>query len=174
MKDLEKNNQTGLLRVTNHLRQGDVKAMRRCEAFERAIISYFRSRNEDNLKKPIPAINMSSMNTKSRISSYDVVRPSNTLPSNFRTSWTTDNTRPYDTNNNNNDQYTYLRDTRSGYHPNETNSFSVDTMNDSYYQPTSHGFYSPRYNDQNFRGQIISYDNGDGNENIYSPGEISF
>jgi hypothetical protein len=84
LKDLEKNNQTGLIRLTDRHQLGHTEFGKRLESFEKAIISYFRSRNEDNLKKPIPAINT---NSKTRISSFDVVRPSNTFPEPYGTSW---------------------------------------------------------------------------------------
>jgi hypothetical protein len=154
LKDLEKNNQTGLIRLTDRHQLGHTEFGKRLESFEKAIISYFRSRNEDNLKKPIPAINT---NSKTRISSFDVVRPSNTFPEPYGTSWTTDV-----------NDYIHLQDAHSGYHPNETNSFSINIIN-----PTlSRGTYPHRY--QDFRGQFIYYDDGYGNDHASSPGEISF
>ncbi len=164
MKDLEKNNQTGLLRLTDRRQLGHTEAGKRLEAFEKAIVSYFRSRKEDYLKKPIPAINLTLTNSKTRISSFDVVRPSNTSPYNYRPSWTTGV-----------NDYIQLQDARSGYHPNETNSFSVDITSDSNYPTSSRGTYPQRYyRHHDFRGQFIYYDDGNGNDRASSPGEISF
>ncbi len=170
MKDLEKNNKTGLLRLTDRHRLTLEKTIKRSQAFEKAIISYFRSRNEDYLKKPIPAINKLITNSKSRISSYDVVRPSNTLPGHFRTSWTTDINQTYNSDN----EYVQLQDTRSGYPANETSSFSIGFPNDSYYPTSSRGSYPQRYHNNDFCGQFIYYDDENGNNHALAPGEISF
>jgi hypothetical protein len=102
-------------------------------------------------------------NSKSRLSSYDVVRPSNTLPPHYRTSWTTDINRP-------DNEYIQLQDTRSGYHPNEANSFSLDNTNDSYYPTLSHGTYPKKSRP----GQYVYYDDEYGNNLGLAPEEISF
>ncbi len=158
---MEKNDQTGLIRLANRRQSDNTELGKRFESLEKAIISYFRSRKEDDLKKPIPAINSTVANTKTRISSFDVIRPSNIHPAHFGSSWTNDG-----------NFYIHLRDTHSGYHPNETNPFSIDPTN-----PTSlYGTYPHRYprHHQDFRGQYIYYDDGFGNDHASSPGEISF
>lgn len=55
--DLEKNNQTGLLRFTRHsqLNQSN-NSSKRIELLELNITKYFRLRDEDNIKKPLPTI----------------------------------------------------------------------------------------------------------------------
>lgn len=59
--DLEKNGQTGLLRFTDHYRLGRRVSAKRIEMLERNILNYFRSRDEDNTKKPVPTINTTVM-----------------------------------------------------------------------------------------------------------------
>lgn len=159
-KDLEKNNQTGLLRLTDHHRSGQRHLAARSDEFERAIISYFRSRNEDNIKKPIPAINVSSSNVKSKFSSYDSIRPIETLPENYRI---------YDEH-----RYIHLQDAQSGYPLSDANSRGFGSVNEAYYPTFARGSKHPRYHPQNFPGQFIYYEDGHGNNYPVSPGEISF
>ncbi|CAF4426104.1 unnamed protein product, partial [Adineta steineri] len=103
--------------------------MKRLESFEKGIIAYFRSRNEDNLKKSIPAINT----LKPKISSSDIVRPSDVLPTYNQTSWTTDVNQP----NNDNVEYIHLQNMHSGHNINEQNSIPLNNLNDSYNHTSS-------------------------------------
>jgi hypothetical protein len=153
LKDLEKNNKTGLIRLTDQRRLKPTDTTKRIVSFEQSIMSYFRSRNEDSIKKPILAINTS---LKSKISSHDVVRPSYSLPKYHQTPWTTD------MNQTQNSDYSHLQDARSGYPSNEKSSLSVNAHNDSYYR------------NHHYAGQLIYYDDENGNECFLSPGEISF
>ncbi len=59
--DLEKNDKTGLLRLTDNYRLGQQNSAKRLELLEKNIIKYFRSRDEDNIKKPLPTINTTIM-----------------------------------------------------------------------------------------------------------------
>jgi hypothetical protein len=113
------------------------------------------------LKKPIPVINATLPSFKPRISPLDAVRPTNTLPAHYRT-YTADN------------EYLHLQDARSGYHPNETNSFSIDLSNDSFYQPSPPDNFRQGYDDHDLPGQFIYYEDEFGNEFSSPPDEISF
>lgn len=62
--DLEKNDKTGLLRFTDHYCLGQRVSAKRIELLEKSVIKYFRSRDEDNIKKPLPTINTTIMTTK--------------------------------------------------------------------------------------------------------------
>ena len=62
--DLEKNDKIGLLRFTDHYCLGQRVSAKRIELFEKNVIKYFRSRDEDNIKKPLPTINTTIMTTK--------------------------------------------------------------------------------------------------------------
>jgi hypothetical protein len=55
--DLERNDQTGLLRLIDHYCLGEPKSAKRLELFEKNLVKYFRSRDEDNIKKPRPTTN---------------------------------------------------------------------------------------------------------------------
>ena len=57
---------------------------------------------------------------------------------------------------------------------NETNSFSIDLSNDSFYQTSPPENYRQRYYDRDLPGQFIYYDDGYGNEYPLAPDEISF
>jgi len=157
---LEKNNKTGLLRLTDYHRSGQPHLAKRLNDFERTIISYFRTRNEDNIKKPIPAINFTSSNTKSKLSSHDTVRPMETLSGHYRI---------YEDN-----QYFQLRDAQSGYPLSERNSFGFNSVNEAYCPTFARGSKQQQYALQNYFGQLIYYDDGNGNNYAASPGEISF
>ena len=54
--DLEKNDQTGLLRFIDHYCLGQRVSAKRIENLEKSIVEYFRSRDEDNTKKPVSTI----------------------------------------------------------------------------------------------------------------------
>ncbi|CAF2671069.1 unnamed protein product [Rotaria sp. Silwood2] len=168
LKDLEKNNQTGLLRLTDYSRSEEVEAKKRSESIEKMIISYFRSRNEDNLKKSVPAINLAMTNPKSRILSNDAVRPSNTIPPFSRKSWTTDIDRTY-----NADDYIHVQDTRSAHHTVGTNSLSAEMLNDSFFHPSIRET-SRKHRNQDFPAQLVYYEDEYGHDYPEAPGEISF
>ncbi|CAF2901744.1 unnamed protein product [Rotaria sp. Silwood2] len=53
--DLQKNDDTGLLRLADKSHLGNSEMIARMEALERDIITYFKSRNEDDTGKRIPA-----------------------------------------------------------------------------------------------------------------------
>ncbi len=171
MKDLEKNDQTGLIRLFEP--RGDfenTEAVKRLKLLQKDIISYFRSRNEDSLKKSIPAINTSISNSKSRISSSDVVRPSNTLPASYQTYWT----KNINQTHNDSSEHAQLQDTRSEYHANELNSISIDIPDDSYYHKSTRRNYLEGYLNPDLLDQYL-YDYDE--ERISYPlesGEISF
>jgi hypothetical protein len=69
--DLEKNDKTGVLRFTNHNRFNKTKSAKRDEALEKEIIKYFLTRDEDNIKKPIPTIDTTIMTTPPTSSHID-------------------------------------------------------------------------------------------------------
>jgi hypothetical protein len=52
--DLEKNDKTGLIRLVDHNCLGQPQSALRLETLETNIIKYFRARDEDNIKKPLP------------------------------------------------------------------------------------------------------------------------
>jgi len=56
LTDLEKNNETGLLRFTRQSRLTRINSSKRLELLEQNLIKYFRSRDEDNIKKPLPTM----------------------------------------------------------------------------------------------------------------------
>ncbi|CAF0868782.1 unnamed protein product [Rotaria sordida] len=169
LKDLEKHNQTGLLRLTDYRRLEQTEAKTRSESIEKMIISYFRSRNEDRLKKPVPTINLAMTNPRPRILSNDVVRPTNPVPSISRASWTTDINRTYKDSDN-----IHLQDVRSGYHTVGTSSLSERLFNDSFFHPSIHEHRARKYRNQDFLGQIVYYDDENGHDYPIPPEEISF
>ncbi|CAF3527671.1 unnamed protein product [Rotaria socialis] len=169
LKDLEKNNATGLIRLTNYRRLGEKEAAQRSESIEKIIISYFRSRNEDSLKKPIPAINLTMASSKPRILSNDVVRPSNPLEQFSRQSWTVDINRTLDGS-----EWNHAQDERSVPRTIGTNSLSAEMLNDSFFHPSIRDTNPRRNRHKDFLGQGIYYDDGNGNNYLESPGEISF
>ena len=73
--DLERNDGTGLLRFTDHMCTGQRISAKRIDSLQRNLIKYFRARDEDNVKKPIPTINTTVMTTRpTTATSHDVVR----------------------------------------------------------------------------------------------------
>jgi hypothetical protein len=78
--DLEKNDSTGLLRFTDHICSGQRISAKRIESLEKNLVKYFRTRDEDNIKKPIPTINTTVMTTRpTTASSHDVFRSNDDL-----------------------------------------------------------------------------------------------
>ena len=134
LKDLEKNNRSGLLRLTDQRSPAQSEDAERLKSFEKAILAYFLSRNEDSLKHSLPAMNTA----KFKSNASDVVRPSNTLPAHLRTSWTTDVHRtPSESRD-----YTSLHHTRSGLSVNEQQSISSNTSPDFYYHQSAYDTFS--------------------------------
>ncbi|CAF0720817.1 unnamed protein product [Adineta steineri] len=167
LKDLEKNDQTGLIRLTERHSSYQIDEMKRLESFEKGIIAYFRSRNEDNLKKSIPAINT----LKPKVSSSDIVRPSDILPTYNQTSWTTDVNQP----SNDNVEYIHLQNMHSGHNINEQNSISLNNLNDSY-NHTSSSFknYSQGYLNHELSDQYINFNEENRNDFSTLSEQISF
>ncbi len=62
--DLEKNDKTGLIRLVDHNCLGQPKSALRLENLEKNIIKYFRSRDEDNIKKPLRTIDTATLITR--------------------------------------------------------------------------------------------------------------
>ncbi len=52
------------MRFTNHHRSGHSRSAKRLESLEKDLIKYFRSRDEDNIKKPIPTLDTTIMTTR--------------------------------------------------------------------------------------------------------------
>ena len=75
--DLERNNKIGLLRFTDHYSSGQRISAKRIEILEKNIINYFRSRDEDNIKKPLPTTNTTVMTSRPITASSDEVFRSN-------------------------------------------------------------------------------------------------
>ena len=69
LKDLERNEKLGLVRLAHSTFLQSTESARRLVEFEKSIIAYFRSRNEDSIKKAIPAIGTVVQTDKSSISS---------------------------------------------------------------------------------------------------------
>lgn len=158
LRDLEKNDRSGLIRLREEPdldRSPDAK--RRIETFEKAIIVYFRSRNEDNIKRPIPAINPLAKKSKSQVPTYETIHPNDTSSMPYRPTWATNINRSY-------------QDRSSERRSNNPNTFPMDITNHSHYSAAHASSDRRRYLD----GQIIYYDDGDGNDYPYAPGEISF
>lgn len=80
MIDLEKNNQTGLLRFTDHYCLGQRVSAKRIETLEKNILDYFRARDEDNTKKPIPTIETTVMTSRPIMDSSSSPPPRVPLP----------------------------------------------------------------------------------------------
>lgn len=165
-KDLEKNNQTGLIRLADYRHSGDTNAVQRIEGIEKVVISYFRSRKEDNLKKAIPSINLTA-SSKSRILPNDAVHPSNPLPSFSPASWTTGMART-------SSDPQHGRDARPVPRTIGASTLSAEIHNDSFFHPSLRDTYNRRYLDDEFLGQLIYYDDAYGNSYPISPEEISF
>lgn len=64
MIDLEKNDKTSLLRFIDHYCLGQRVSAKRIENLEKSIVEYFRSRDEDNTKKPLPTIDTTVMTSQ--------------------------------------------------------------------------------------------------------------
>lgn len=77
--DLEKNDETGLIRLTNHQRYGDVDSAKRVKRLQDHLIRYFQSRQEDWDEKPIATVNTTIKSSKPIVSSKDVFRPTDDL-----------------------------------------------------------------------------------------------
>ncbi len=73
--DLERNDKTGLLRFKDHNCSGQRISAKRIESLEQNLVKYFRLRDEDNIKKPLPTINTTVLTTRPiTASSHDVFR----------------------------------------------------------------------------------------------------
>ena len=68
LNDLEKNDDTGVLRLADKRRFGQPELVVKIEAFERDIVNYFKSRNEDNKTKTNPVQRPTPSKTKPYVS----------------------------------------------------------------------------------------------------------
>jgi hypothetical protein len=68
LRDLQKNGDTGLIRLTDETYSGHPESVKRIEALERDIVAYFQSRKEDNNAKSIVKQPPPSTKTKPVIS----------------------------------------------------------------------------------------------------------
>lgn len=169
MKDLEKNNATGLIRLATHHRSGPKEEANRSESLEKIMIAYFRSRKEDNLKRSVPPINLAITNPKPRILSNDAVRPSNPEPPYSGPSWTKDINQMHQYK-----EYSPLKDAHSGHQLNDTSSLSLEIQDDSFFHPSIRDKRYRTYRSQDFVGQYIYYGNENEDDDFGVPGEISF
>ena len=118
LKDLEKNDYLGLIRLSAHRRKASADNAKRLSSFEKAIVAYFRARDEYSLKKTSPLINYP--NTKSSLS--------NTLPPS--------RTKDVDQTSDEYHEYIPLENTRSGHVVNQMNTTSMtNTPHFYYHQP---------------------------------------
>ena len=77
--DLEKNDETGLIRLTDHLRYGDVDSAKRVKRLQDHLNRSFQSRHEDKDEKPIATVNTTIKSSRPIVSSKDVFRPTDDL-----------------------------------------------------------------------------------------------
>lgn len=161
LTDLEKNDRLGLIRLREESNHDQTQDPRRLASFEKAIIGYFRSRNEDNIKRPIPSINPLAKKSNSQFPIYEPVHSGNTSSAPYRPSWAANVNQSY-------------QDTSSEHRLNNFNSFPLDITNHSNYSAAHTRSDRRRYFDHDTHGQIIYYDDGNGNDYPYAPGEISF
>ncbi|CAF4532366.1 unnamed protein product [Rotaria sp. Silwood1] len=75
LTDLEKNDRTGLLRLTDTYPYNQSNLVQRLKLLETNIINYFRLRDEDNMKKPIPTLNTNVLSNAPSPSSNQFFRP---------------------------------------------------------------------------------------------------
>ena len=171
LRDLEKNNQLGLLRLADPKRLNEPERGKRLEDLEKTIISHFRSRNEDNIKRAIPAINTKAPLARPKLLGTDTVRPAFTLPT-YRVDAESSGFIPP---GNDESDYVPLRNTHSGYPIADNTSISLNLENDSFFNPPSEGNIARRYyREYDYPRQPIYYDDGNGNDRLSAPGEISF
>ena len=69
LKDLEKNEKLGLVRLAHPTYSQGTENAQRLIKFEKAVIAYFRSRNDDSIKRAIPAIDKVVLTDQLSISS---------------------------------------------------------------------------------------------------------
>lgn len=177
IKHLEKNGQTGLLRLsTTNLRTPQDTSATLTE-FQQTIISYFRSRDEDNTKRAIPAINLKHppkipLQAKAAIAKpkFTDVNPNNAVRS-------SPNPNPYASPFEILDP-DRIYDDNSGYIPvRDDSSFHLGAIeNDSFFEPSPNNvgtmrYYPPEYA---YPKQNIYYDDAFGNARLSFPEEISF
>ena len=171
LKDLEKNNQLGLLRLADPKRVAEPERVKHLEDLEKTIISYFRSRDEDNTKRAIPAINPKAPLARPKILGTDAGRPAFILSPHQVGS----ESGKFYPNGEEETEYIQLRNTTSGYPGNDYTSISIDLQNDSFFNPPSEGYNARRfYRGYDYPRQPIYYDDGNGNDRLSAPGEISF
>ena len=161
LRYLEKNDRLGLIRLREEPDLGRTPDTKRLETFEKAIIAYFRSRNEDTIKRPIPAINPSAKKSKSQVPTYQAIRSDDTASVPYRPTWASNINRSYQNGN-------------SEHRSNNPSTFPMDITNHSHYSAARARSDRRRYLDHDAHGQIIYYDDGDGNDYPYAPEEISF
>lgn len=162
LRDLQKNNQTGLLRLYEEPAFGRFEDGKRLATFEKAIIVYFQSRNEDSIKRPVPTISLSAKGiVKSQLPTNDLTRSNDTTLLPYRPVWTNDMNRSY-------------QDDGSGYRSTNVSSYPLDTSNYSHHPTNIVRPYKRAYLDDDIHGQMVYYDDGNGNDYPYAPEEISF
>ena len=77
--DLEKNDQTGLIRLTDHQSHGDGNSAKRVKRLQDHLIRYFQSRHEEKEEKALSTVNTAIKSSKPIVSSKDVFRPTDDL-----------------------------------------------------------------------------------------------
>ena len=172
LRDLEKNNETGIIRLANPLRLTDPQQITRLEDFEKRIVSYFRRRNEDNTKRAVPNIKSETDAARSIFDKNDEI-PISTPSANGMPNQLIFRNSQVET-----DQSTGVRlSTPYCDLPipiNETSSLSFDLQNDSFFNSTIKNHETNRYPRHNYSMQTIYYQDDFGNYHLTSPGEISF
>ncbi|CAF1334421.1 unnamed protein product [Rotaria sordida] len=75
LTDLEKNDRTGLIRLTDNYHYDQSNSAQRLKLLETNIINYFRLRDEDNMKNPIPTLNTDILSNEPTMPSNQFFRP---------------------------------------------------------------------------------------------------
>ncbi|CAF1610660.1 unnamed protein product [Adineta ricciae] len=132
LRDLEKNDYLGLIRLNADRRKTSANDAKRLSSFEKAIVAYFRSRDEDSLKKTTPSIN--DPNTKLSVS--DTLPPSRT--------------KDVDQASDEYHEYIPLENTRSGHVINQLNATSLTNTPQFYHLQSLNTDHPSGYHNQGF------------------------
>lgn len=159
IRHLEKNGQTGLLRLATSASRTERDLSETLTEFQETIIAYFRSRNEDNTKRAVPTINLKMepaipvkpaavTMTKPVFVDDNALRPSPSV------------INPY----------------ASTFDTNDPDQNLAVIENDSFFEPSIHDVgtmrrYPPTHA---YPRQNVYYDDGLGNDRLPFPEEISF
>lgn len=172
LRDLEKNATIGLLRLAHRSSSDQSNVSQRLDEFEKTIISYFRSRNEDNVKRAIPTINMKLAQPELDIRATNVARPTSTTSPYVISFDRNASDQIYDDNSG----YVPLQDVPSQYPSRDETSFTLAAIeDDSFFEPSPYESGSfQRLSRYDYPKQPIYYDDGFGNDRLLFPEEISF